>query len=196
DAPESWPGEPFVKGVSSGPAIWEAPRKRLAESNDPRILATRGRSGLFVSRADTTEAASVEDFGLLFELPSEGVGLGVSARELIESSRDKVTAFLGGLPHPDEPARARKGLVPLYGLAADDVDRVRVRYKDGRLSETVDADGGFIVLVKPRLRPSTIEGLDSDGNVVGRGPAAVGAGWQSRERDLARVRAQLRGRGR
>lgn len=175
-APETHPGLPLSSGSDGG---LRGTRSFLLENGvDFRVLARNGPAAIYMARSEDGQR-------LMFDLTGV-VGLSFARRGLFRNIADRplLTLAIGASQAKRlEPLR-RRGLIPVYGLATQRVDRVRVKYASGSFSEEVKADGGFIALADPRREPELIQGLDETGRVIGRVPA--GAGWDEATRVLRR----------
>jgi len=171
--PESWPGKPFEGAAPIPPGQGVPATMLIDEYTDPRVLARDGNLGLYVGRTPDGD-------GIGFAW--NGIGLGMNRSDLYEIAHEKV-ASLG-------PGPAIHGLTPLYGVSDDQVTDVRMTYVHGPPSPTVEADGGFILMVDSTRNPQTIEGLDAQGEVIGQ--AAAGGWWADEARDVQREQRQRR----
>jgi hypothetical protein len=173
--PDTWPGIPYEGDPPARSRVGGPSRMLVDDYVEPRILARRGPVGLYVARTEDGE-------GLLFEMP--GVGIGMGRDELFEAASRDVLPLRGGT----DDAFLRRGVFPLFGLVDADIAAVRVIYRDGPPSPPVDADGGFVVLVDPKRWPKRVQGLDTEGRVIGE--AAAGKGWEDDLRQIYQYRQE------
>lgn len=149
------PGRALAPGETRPDYFHDLFRGR-AFARDQRVLAEAGGYKLFVYRAPSGS--------LSFDLGGTGVGMG------FDSAED-----LGGkLIFPLGPGSLRfedeNGHVPFFGLLADVVESVEVRYEIGPPHRIDRLEGGFVLLVEPVRGPLEVVAFDAQGEEVAHQP--------------------------
>jgi hypothetical protein len=122
-------------------------------TRNPTAIAAAGGYWLYAHR----EADG--NFG--FDLGGSGVRRGGLQTGDLEG-RAVYVLGTGGAKQVDE-----KGRVPLFGLAAPAVTRVRLNYDSGPSAEATKVDGGFAILAEPSRGPHEVVAFDSRGHGAG-----------------------------
>lgn len=78
--------------------------------------------------------------------------------ELLAASPIQTT---GPVPEPDAVGR-----LPLFGITADNVTAIELRYADGTTEHVDDVQHGFVLFADPRRRPTTLTARDRDGHTL------------------------------
>jgi hypothetical protein len=124
----------------------------LPFARDPRVLAEAGGYKLFAYRAPSGS--------LSFDLGETGVGMGFEDAKEIGPGAIYVLGP-GSMSYAD-----RDGHVPLFGLAADTVREVELRYGLGPPLRVKGVAGAFVLLVEPSRKPREVVAFDARGDRV------------------------------
>jgi len=124
-------------------------------ARDQRVIAAAGGYKLFAYRAPSGSFS--------FDLGDTGVGVGFESADELRSAGAVYILGPGSLLFEDG-----QGHVPLFGLAADLVTSVELRYETGPPLRIDGVAGGFVLLAEPRRGPLEVVALDADGNEVER----------------------------
>jgi len=148
------PGRALVPG-EAGPEYFGDRYRGRPFARDQRVLAEAGGYKLFAYRAPSGS--------LSFDLGDTGVGTGFGSAKELRRFGALFVLGPGSMQHED-----KQGHVPLFGLAADSVRSVELRYESGPPLRIDDVAGGFVLLAEPRREPLEVVGFDAEGNEVER----------------------------
>lgn len=148
-------------------------------ARDQRVLAEAGGYKLYAYRAPSGSIS--------FDLGNTGFGMGF---ESVEEFDDGAIYVLG--PGSMRYADAQ-GHVPLFGIAADSVSSVELRYESGPPLRFDGVEGGFVLLAEPERGPHEVVAFDAGGETVERESVDYpdgepGNSWERYIRPLPKVR--------
>lgn len=123
-----------------------------SSATDQRVLASNGGHSLFISRDSGGEIFVTSDGGFAIAQTPESWAKEFSGTALV---------VLGPVEQ-----EARTDATPLYGLSSSDVTKVDVIYEDGGSVSADARTGGFVALVDPSKRPTSIEAYSAGSEVI------------------------------
>jgi hypothetical protein len=135
------------------PAYFDDLFRGRPQARDQRVLAEAGGYKLFAYRAPSGS--------LSFDLGNTGVGMGFESAAELEPAGALYLLGPGSMQFEDE-----QGHIPLFGLAADSVRSVALRYETGPPLRIDDVVGGFVLLIEPDRGPMEVVAFDAAGTEV------------------------------
>lgn len=123
-------------------------------ARDQRVLAEAGGYKLYAYRAPSGSIS--------FDLGDTGFAMGFESVEELDSGAIYVLGP-GSMQYADA-----RGHVPLFGIAADSVRSIELRYESGPPLRLDGVRSGFVLLAEPDRGPREVVAFDAEGEAVER----------------------------
>lgn len=143
------PGTPIPPGENAGKLDWFRGTDTTSGSTIAQTQGTR-----LVAYRQTTTGMACLAYGTL----ASACRPDKEWTQLLQSSPVLLT---GPLPEPNPVGR-----LALFGITADNITAIEIRYADGTAEHTEGVKHGFVLFADPKRRPATLTARDQPGNTI------------------------------